>query len=426
MSDEMVYTTRRDFITGGLTLLSAATTMPIFLGRTALALGRTDAPRAASDGHRILVVVQLAGGNDGLNTIVPYDDDEYRRARPELALRESDTLRLERGVGLHNAATGLKELYDNGLLSIVQNVGYPNPNRSHFTSSDIWMTADPTGRRKSGWLGRYFDAQCSGADPHTAPDSVSGVALTQTAPLALQGDTFAPLAFDDANALQWRGPQGDERAAAAFGQLNNRGRDGAVQTSGSSNQAAFLQRAVLDAQVGAETIRAALRRGANASSFAGQLETVASLIRADLPTQVYYVSLGGFDTHANQRPQHERLMRTLGDGLAGFVKNLQRDKLLDRVMIMTFSEFGRRVEENASRGTDHGQAAPMFLVGGEVDAGLHGRMPNLRRLNEGDIPFEVDFRDVYAGVLREWFDADAKDVVDSRRRIRLLRRGRRA
>ena len=191
MSDPPIYTTRRDFLTGSLSLLSTSATLPLFLGQTASVLA---APRRRErlrdDAQRILVVVQLAGGNDGLNTVIPYTHSEYYRLRPQIAIKKGDALRLTEEIGLHPAATGLKALFDDERLAIVQGVGYPNPNRSHFTSTDIWMTADPRERAKTGWLGRYFDCTCAG---QTSPQPTLGIALSSEAPLALQGDEFAPV-----------------------------------------------------------------------------------------------------------------------------------------------------------------------------------------------------------------------------------------
>ena len=224
MSDQTMYTTRREFLAGSLTLLSTAGTLPVFLGQAAQALAAPQqGKRKRSDSHRILVVVQLAGGNDGLNTVIPFGQDAYYKARRRLAIARKDVLRLDDGMGLHPAATGLKALFDAGHMAIVQGVGYPNPNRSHFTSTDIWQCADPQLRSHDGWLGRYFDAQSKkGAAP---PEPIAAIALTREAPFALQGERFAPLAFENAEALTWRVGSRDETAAALFRRLNNEAGD---------------------------------------------------------------------------------------------------------------------------------------------------------------------------------------------------------
>lgn len=453
MFESPLYTSRRQFLSGSLTVLSAAATLPLFLGRTARALAGPDPLKPhGRDDHPILVVVQLAGGNDGLNTVVPYVQDAYYQARPRIAVARNEVLPLKAGVGLHPAATGLKALFDDGRLAIVQGVGYPNPNRSHFTSMDIWHTADPNLRQHEGWLGRYFDACCKGSDP----EPIQGVALMQAAPLALRGAEFMPLAFERPEALAWQAGRRDREAAAVFRELNGAAEASptdehqslAADDSASPEAAAppsdaraprpdadpplaqYLQRAALQAQLGADQIQAAAgrklrrarRRGGGA--LAQQLELVYRMITAGLPTRVYYVSLGGFDTHSGQAGRHRQLLQQLGDALQDFVEDLAEDKLLDRVLIMTFSEFGRRVQENASGGTDHGEAAPMLLLGGDrLMPGLHGDPPDLARLHRGDLAFSTDFRRVYAAILRDWFGANANDILGARTGpLRLLRR----
>jgi uncharacterized protein (DUF1501 family) len=417
MSAHEAYTTRRSFLTRSLALVSSSATLPVFLGTTAQALA---APRrkAADDSQPILVVVQLAGGNDGLNTVVPYGNSLYYHARRQLAIPQREVHKLEDGIGLHPALNGLKQLYDDGLLGVVQGVGYPNPNRSHFVSTDIWSTADPSLRNKTGWLGRYFDATCTG----DAPKPIDGIALTNESPLAMEGERFSPLAFKDANTLRWRAPRGDKRTEDAFAAMNNM--DGVPDGREDNPMAAFLQRAALDAQVGAEAIRkAAQGRGPRRSGeLASQLNFVARLIAADFPTRVYYVSLGGFDTHTGQAGRHRGLLQQLGDALEDFVAELKEDNLLSRVTIMTFSEFGRRVEQNASGGTDHGAAAPMFLIGENVRQGVLGDHPSLEDLDDGDLKFKVDFRDVYATICREWLRVDPRSVAGVRgRRLKIFR-----
>lgn len=416
MSETQGYTTRRNFLTRSLALISSSATLPVFLGHTAQALA---APRrtAKDDSQPILVVVQLAGGNDGLNTVIPYSMPTYYHARRQLAIRENEVHKLDDGIGLHPAAEGLKSLYDEGLLSVVQGVGYPNPNRSHFVSTDIWATADPNLRMKTGWLGRYFDATCEGQDPKP----IDGIALTNESPLAMEGERFSPLAFRDANALRWRGPGRNSDAEDVFRTLNNV--DGLPEKANDNPMASFLQRAALDAQLGAAEIHKAAkgRRASRPSELASQLDFVASLIAADFPTRVYYVTLGGFDTHTGQTYRHRQLLQQLGNALQDFVAALKEDHLLDRVLVMTFSEFGRRVEQNASGGTDHGAAAPMFLIGEQVKAGLRGNHPSLEDLDDGDLKFKVDFRDVYSTVCREWLQVDPRKAADVRgRRLRIF------
>lgn len=416
MTDERLYTTRRDFLTGSISFLSAASTMPVFLGNTARVLaGPEPQQKRRNDSDRILVVVQLAGGNDGLNTIVPYEADPYYKLRQRLAIPKKDVLKLEQGLGLHPAATGFKELYDDGLMAVVQGVGYPNPNRSHFSSMDIWNTADPTLKMHDGWLGRYFDACCSGSDP--APEPIEGVALMGEAPLAMQGDRFFPLSFSNPAALAWKAGQRNKRANDVFRKLNNVDSE---MPRGGSELAQFLQRAALKAQLGADEIHAvagrrtggaANRRGGRGGQLGRSLDLVARMIAADMPTRIYYVSMGGFDTHTGQDNRHRQLMTQLSSGMKSFFDTLKSNKQLDRVLVLTFSEFGRRVQPNASGGTDHGEAAPMFLFGSQVRPGIHQKHPNLTKLHRGDLSFGCDFRRVYAAVLQNWLKMRPEKVL---------------
>jgi uncharacterized protein (DUF1501 family) len=419
MTNELLFTSRREFLTGGFTFLSAASTLPLFLGHTAEALALQEAaPKKKAGAGRILVVVQLAGGNDGLNTVIPCEMDAYYKMRPRLAIAKKDVLKLDGGLGLHPSATGLKELYDDGKLAIVQGVGYPNPNRSHFSSMDIWQTGDPNLKTHNGWIGRYFDSCCKGSDPD--PEPIQGIAMMQESPLALQGERFTPLAFESPESLAWRAPRKDAKAEEVFRKLNNIEGDFPNEPH---SMAQYLQRAALKAQVGADEIRAAAgstvvgggaRRGfgrGGGGQLAQKLQLVTRLIAADLPTRIYYVSMGGFDTHTAQDGRHQRLMQEFGNAMKQFVEQLEDQKLLDRVLVMSFSEFGRRVQENASGGTDHGEAAPMFLFGSAVKPGLHEKHPDLDKLNRGDLPFGCDFRRVYSSVLRDWMKIKPEGVL---------------
>ncbi len=398
---EHIYTTRREFITGGIATLSLSSSMPAFLVNTVEALAAETRARG-----RVLVILQLAGGNDGLNTVVPYADDAYYRARPRLAIQAGECLKLDDHVGLHPALNGLQRLFDAGQLSIVQGVGYPNPNRSHFRSMDIWHTADSRGAAHSGWMGRYFDSCCAGEDP---PDPAAAVALMPESPLALAGRAFSPLAFEDPEKLRWRSKHAGPRTIELFEKFN-----GTPPEDEQNTTLDFLRRAALDARMGADDVHRAARGlelDGRRGSLAHKLGLVARMILEDFPTTVYYVSFGGFDTHANQSGRHQRLMNELGNAVSGFIDTLTRHKVLDRIMLMSFSEFGRRVRENASGGTDHGAAAPMFLVGGQVNAGVHLKHPSLEQLDQGDLIHGCDFRRVYATVLRDWFQVKNPQAV---------------
>jgi len=420
--------TRRGFLSRGLALVSGAATVPLFLDRTALAMSGDDAPAAARPGRDqpILVVIQLAGGNDGLNTLVPIRNDRYYSARPRIAVKKSDALKLSDDIGLNPAADGLKRLFDDGHLSIIQGVGYPNPNRSHFVATDIWATGDPEMRKHDGWLGRYLDCTCAGADP----DPRGGIAITQEVPLAMIGDRFSPVSFSTPGELTWRSASSGKARQSAFQELNDAGDSApaAGKPQDSASALAYLERVAMDARASAAEIQRAAGAQSNApgarvrAAAAGrrgggqlsqQLGMVRRMIAAGLPTRVYYVSLGGFDTHANQPGRHSQLLNQLGDAMSSFIGDLKSDGLLDRVLVMTLSEFGRRVAENASQGTDHGAAAPMFIAGSRVKPGILTDHPSLEpnQLDRGDLTWKTDFRSVYADVLGKWLKVDAEGIL---------------
>lgn len=410
---------RRIFIRQGVMLASFAATLPHFIQESALGMlapdGSATSSRPGVPDERILVIVQLSGGNDGLNTVVPYGDREYHAARPSLALGEPGKaknggaaleLDRDRGIGLHPNLTGLKELHDDGRLAVVAGVGYPNPNRSHFASMDIWQSGRPEGKG-TGWLGRYVDATCNGN-----PAADVAVSVGRSAPLAMLGRTSRPIAFESADLFRWLG-------ADAGGQMEDEYqrmvRAGELEDVAAGSQESFLMRTALDAQVTSDRIRAAVKKAPlaryPASALAKQLQTVAAMIRDGMKTRVYYVSMGGFDTHANQPNSHGNLMRQLGDAMLAFQNDLKAQGNDGRVMTMCFSEFGRRVRQNASNGTDHGTAGPVFVVGPNVNPGLQGRYPSLTDLDGGDLKFTTDFRGVYQELLGKWMKAPTREVL---------------
>jgi uncharacterized protein (DUF1501 family) len=421
--------TRRLFLQKGLTLLAVAPTIPTFLDQTVLALANPlDTARlqqpSGKDG-KILVVVQLSGGNDGLSTVVPYADDAYHRARPIIRHAPNDVLKINDYIGLHPNLTTFKDLYDQGNLAIVQGVGYPNPNRSHFRSMDIWQSAQPERETPtSGWLGRYFDCTCAGVDPHV------GVAMGETLPMAMQGDRIMPLSFERPESYKYNGrdfkdylalnkKDGVEPAAAPSSstKLQPRAIEKKVETTPAS-QLDFLHRTAMDAQVSSDDILRITRGHQPAAEypqgdFGNGLKTVAAMIAGGLPTRVYYVSLGGFDTHAGERQRHDNLMKQLAEGVGAFWKDLKSQGNDDRVMMMTFSEFGRRVAQNASGGTDHGTAAPMFVMAKSLKTGILGKHYSLTQLDQGDLKYNTDFRSVYATVLESWLETPSKPILGS-------------
>ena len=400
---------RRDLLTGGLAGFSLAATAPHFLGLTSNVFA-ADGP--GSD--RILVVLQMSGGNDGLSTVVPYGDDAYYRARRATALPEKDVLKLEQGTGLHPALKGLQALYGDGRMAIVQGCSYPNPNRSHFQSMDIWHTADERGRgRRTGWLGRAIDACCPDVED---PELVVNVGAAL--PYALEADVHKPISFEQPNAYRWAG---NPRDAKEFEQIN--------ETADSGHDTVdWLHRVAVDARTSSNKVRTAARnyrpkaeygvgrggQGRRGGQLARDLQTVAALISSGFKTRIYYVSFGGFDTHNNQRGRHDQLMAQLDTALSAFMADLKAQGLSEKVLVLSFSEFGRRVAENGSAGTDHGVAGPMFLFGDGAKAGLHGKHPSLTDLDNGDLKMTTDFRSVYASVLDDWVGVAPEKVLGRR------------
>jgi len=428
--------TRRAFLR--TSALGAATgwTIPLFLERTFGMLDATAADAAVQTltgrDAPILVVLQLAGGNDGLNTLIPFADDAYHKARPGLALAADKVLKLDDRHGLHPNLSALKELHDAGHLAIVQGVGYPNPNRSHFRSTEIWQTASDAQRNEStGWLGRYFDNCCAGADPAV------GVSIGGEVPQAFASPTPTGISFARPEQYRWRTtetaqgrmspsefyyrqlnrPEEEEAGAdiSEGGSIGMIGGAGAAHATG-LGPLEYLQRTALDAQVSSDKVLEIARKFPARTEYprgrlADGLNLVARMIAGGLPTRVYYVSQGGYDTHANQQGAHERLMSELGGSLAAFFKDLKLQGNFERVLLMTFSEFGRRVAQNASGGTDHGTAAPLFIVGGGTKPGFYGAPPSLTKLDNGDLIHTTDFRNVYATVLEKWLTAPSEKVL---------------
>ncbi len=396
---------RRDFLRRSLAGVSVAGSCPLFLGKTATALAATGQP----DDNRALVVVQLTGGNDGLNTVVPYADSAYARARQNLRIPEKDVLKIDEYAGLHPNLKELKNFYDEGQMAIVQGTSYPNPVRSHFEAMDIWHAGDPMGaRRGSGWLGRAVEAiYGSDADPVTA------VGVGNRVPPAMVGKQTKPVALQNPQNFRWRGRSMQREAFQAINSDSDKKSSQTPKVAGLD----FLLRVANDAQQSSQTIREAVADYQPVAEYptnnplASQLRLVSGMIAAGLPTRVYYVSLGSFDTHANQQVRHDQLLANLSTAMDAFFKDLRAQKALDRVLVLSFSEFGRRVQENGSRGTDHGVAGPMFLFGSQVNGGLHCEHPSLTELVKGDLDMSVDFRQVYATVLDGWLGASSKNVL---------------
>ncbi len=404
-------TTRRELLRlglGGSTLLACGTTVPTFLARSAQALAAS--PRRDASG-RILVVVQLDGGNDGLNTVVPHGDDIYQKSRPKLRLKASDLKRIDDHVGLHPALEGFAKLLEDGRLAIVQSVGYPNPNRSHFESMAVWHTARlDAGKETPGWLARAIDgvsATPGGDAPalHIAEDAL---------PQALSGGRLQVPSL--ARVEQFRRRLGVPESSSPAEQrdvldrIAGRSRDREnplLQFVARSTVVSYASSARLE-----EVLRAEGRVGEYPESgLAQRLRLIARLIRAGVTTPIYYTQLGNFDTHAEQLDRHAGLLRELGSSLKAFLADLDVAGDGDRVTVLVFSEFGRRLRENASGGTDHGTAAPVFVLGRPVHGGLHGPYPDLAHLDDGDPKHAIDFRQIYATVLERWLSLPAEAAL---------------
>ncbi|WP_126244289.1 DUF1501 domain-containing protein [Chitinophaga rhizosphaerae] len=385
---------RRRFLQVG-SLASASLMLPKFL--KAMEQGNFVPP-----GNKVLVVVQLSGGNDGLNTVIPYRNDIYYKLRPQLGIRKNDALALNDELGIHPALKTFKSLYDDGSLGVLNNVGYPNPDRSHFRSMDIWQSAsDSRDYWGTGWLGRFLDAQCKGCDKPT-----QALEIDDTLSLALKGNDVKGLALTDPQRL--------------YGASNDRYfRDllAKQQHDDEHHNVDYLYKTMAETISSAGYIQQQFKTYKSKESYPNtelgkNMKTIAELIMTDINTSVYYVSHGSFDTHVGQQNQQQRLFSQLSDALAPFVADLKKNHRFNDVLVMTFSEFGRRVAQNASGGTDHGTANNMFLVGGGLkEKGILNDGPNLTELKDGDLQFRVDFKSVYATLLKKWLGADDAAIL---------------
>ena len=393
-------TTRRTFIKSSLAssaLISLSGAVPQFLLRASGASPlRPDLP--------VLVVVQLTGGNDGLNTVIPYSDDEYHANRFTLAINRNQVLKLDDHIGLHPSMRALADLIEHNSAAVIQGVGYPNPNRSHFESMDLWHTAHrKTGPHAPGWLGRTFGQLDTGND---VPAMHIGA---EQQPLALTNPDRPAVSIRTLENFQLRAARKD-RLQRHLKSLIQR------QRSGSGDLLGFIQQNANVALLTSQRLESVVSEGNSArdypnSPLARKLRSVASLIAAGLKTRIYYVSLGGFDTHAAQGQTHGNLLGQFANAVAAFHRDLQTRGLSDRVALVSFSEFGRRVRENASRGTDHGTAGPMFVVHPGLRSGIIGQHPSLTDLDQGDLKFRIDYRTVYAELLENWLGIPAAPIV---------------
>ena len=403
---------RRKFLASGAAsaaVISGTTQIP------GLLLQAVAAPSTGGDhSENVLVVLQLSGGNDGLNTVVPYADDDYARNRFQTRIGAKQTYKIDDYLGFHPSMAGMHRLYQENRLTIVQGVGYENPNRSHFESMDIWHTAQPDMARdvrQIGWLGKYLDSANSNLQA-SAKSDVPAVHLgSEVQPLALAGlnvqvpsiGSFDDFRFDEL---------GNSQLTVAREKLLS------ASVIDSNELLSHVRAAAQTALSSSQRVRQAVARQSSSAEYpqttlGKKLRGIAQLIQAGLSTRIYYVTLNGFDTHSQQAESHAGLLRELSGAVTAFVDDLAQAGQSQRVLLACFSEFGRRVKENASRGTDHGAAAPMFLAGGRLRSGLVGEHPSLTDLEDGDLKFHTDFRRVYATLLEQWLGVASEPLLGS-------------
>ncbi len=372
-------------------IASSALFFPKFLRNAKLDIG-------ANSKGRKLVVIQLSGGNDGLNTIIPINNDIYYKLRPSLSIPYSDAIKIEDEFGLNPGLEALRDLYNNGEWAIVNNVGYPNPDRSHFRSMDIWHTASGSEEYlQTGWLGRYLDHNCTGkADAHKALE------INDELSLVLKGQSYNGFVMNDPKLLK-RSLENPFVSKAPISDMNE--------------NLDYLYKVLADTKESADYI---YERSKTYNSkvnypqneFGKSMKMVAELINGGNDSTVYYVSLSGFDTHVFQQGKQKRLLKNYAEAVSAFIKDLKGGNMMDETLIMTFSEFGRRVAQNASGGTDHGTANNIFLMGSKLKkAGIYGGVIDLEDLDNGDLKYKVDFRSVYADVIQNWLETDIDKVM---------------
>jgi uncharacterized protein (DUF1501 family) len=388
---------RKEFIQVG-SLATASLMLPKFLKAFE---GQALVPQ----GNKVVVILQLSGGNDGLNTVIPVRNDIYYKSRPGLGIGKTKALSLTDEAGLHPALTGFKELYDNGSLGIMNCVGYPNPDRSHFRSMDIWQTGSQSSEYlATGWIGRYLDAQCNGCDKPT-----QAIEIDDILSLSMKGEHIKGIAVKDPRRLYGTANEKFFRDV-----LKNHKEEGGEQPVD------YLYKTMSETLSSADYIFKQSRLHPSSAEYpktdlGNSLKTIASLVYSEINTKVYYVSLGSFDTHINQNIQQQRLFTEMNDAVKAFVKDLKDNNRFNDVLLFTFSEFGRRVEQNASGGTDHGTANNMFLIsGGLKQKGVINSLPDLTDLQEGDLKYKVDFKNVYATILNKWLGADDNKILGKR------------
>ncbi len=383
---------RRNFLQTSFFGLAAGMGMPGFLERTA---------RAAGGKGKILVVVQMSGGNDGLNTLVPFTNGAYYAARPVIGISKKDVLPVSADFGFNPGLKPWMNLWDAGELAVVQGIGYPNPNRSHFESMAIWHSADPGAKETEGWIGKLAEQW---GDPFCATNFGS------ITPLALRSSEVILPSIDSVDRFQLKL---EPKLDAAYRDLLSQ----PVEGYSDKGKTDLLRRNTMQMLENTARVQKSVSKYKpggvypDKNGLAANLRDVARLISADLGLRVYYVSLGGFDTHAGQPDDHPKLLTALSSALTAFRADLTAQGRADDVMVLGFSEFGRRLTENASAGTDHGKASMMFAIGKGVKGGLHGTAPDLEKLDDGDPRFTTDFRGVYGEALDKWLGVPSRAVL---------------
>ncbi len=374
---------RRNFLTLTGTFTGGMLVLPSFLH----AFGAQD---SLIMGEQCLVFIQLNGGNDGLNTFIPYEDPLYYDFRTKIAINKDAVVGKNKGMAFHPALKDFAQMQQNGDLTVIQNVGYPEPVRSHFRSQEIWQTAvDSNKYINEGWLGRYLDLQCHDHQP------TAGINLDSIDNLALKGMEPNTITVKDPDRFKVKSNKENEKLS-------------------DNPQLDFVRKIANSVVEGSNDIQNALKQSKTEISYpktglSKNLEWIARLVKGNLNSKVYYTSLGGFDTHDNQLALHERKLKELNDALFSFYNDLKQAQLLQNVTVVVFSEFGRRVKDNGS-GTDHGTAAPMFVIGGNNKGTILGNNPNLADLDKGDLKHQIDFRSVYASLLQQKMDFDYSKI----------------
>ncbi len=350
---------------------------------------------------KVLVIIQWSGGNDGLNTLVPFTNDLYYKNRQNLGIKKNEVLKVTDELGFNPVMPEMRELYNQGLLSVINNVGYPNANRSHFRSMDIWQTGSKANETLStGWLGRYLDEYCKETAPYHA------------------------LEVDDTLSLTLKGKNRSGFAASDLRRLNNATKNRFHQSlvkhhhdHDHDENVAYLYKTLVNTQNSAQYLHKQAKIYKSKvkypkSSIAKQLKQIAELIVGNTDTKIYYANMGGFDTHAGQKNRQARLLKEYSQAVGAFMKDIKQNNRIEDTLVMTFSEFGRRVKQNASGGTDHGTANNVYFMGGNLKkAGIYNEAPNLGNLDQGDLIYSIDFRQIYATVLKKWLNVEPQPIL---------------